>query len=288
MDIPWKGSQMRKLQRLFITCVAGLAVALVLLTSTVSDPPLSKGEASVSSIETLDPRSLDPRLEWNTQISPSEVLTAYLPLVNRYYCIPPGELWNPDLEPEFCTLDDYQSWDGISGFIAPYWQPFVNDTDGDLKHPEFNKTDRDYRRYSGDVAQQFGHSAWGDFEAGIYQVVTGTQVGDTLRFTIYGLGWIGWNADSAENDRVSDFTETGGLSMRIGIDPYGGESFTDTQIVWSAFVDPYDVWHQFEVTATAAYSKVSVWAHARPATRTGTRFKQTFWDQAELEVISAP
>jgi hypothetical protein len=76
--------------------------------------------------------------------------------------------------------------------------------------------------------------------------------------------------------------------MRVGIDPYGGESFTDTQIVWSAFVDPYDVWHQFEVTATAAYSKVSVWVHARPATDKGTRFKQTFWDHAALEVISAP
>ena len=44
----------------------------------------------------------------------------------------------------------------------------------------------------------------------------------------------------------------------------------------------------FEVTAKAKATRISVWVHARPARHTGTRFKQTFWDQASLKVVDSP
>ncbi|MBN1583423.1 MAG: hypothetical protein JXA89_22125 [Anaerolineae bacterium] len=207
----------------------------------------------------------------------------YVPLVVNQHCvIPPGELANPDLERQFCLVTDYQPHDGFSGAIAPYWNPFVNTT-GDLKHPEYNKTDRDYRKYSGEVAQQFGHSAWGLFEAGIYQVVTGTNPGDVLQFSIYGWGWIG--ADGNTNDRVSDYTGADGLLMRVGIDPYGDEDANSANIVWSDFhSDPLDKWNQYQITATAAMTRASVWVYAK-GNKWGMRYHQTFWDNADLSVI---
>ena len=215
----------------------------------------------------------------------------YMPNVNRNLCYTgPGELFNPDLEEAFCNTVGYQT--PISGYanvlVAPFWLPFWNDNyDPDTwenAQPEYNMTDRDYRRYSGLTSQQHGHSAWGNFEAGIYQVITGTEVGDTLRFTIYGLGWIG--AQGNTNDHVSDYTGADGLRMRVGIDPYGGQSYTSTQIIWSGTYDPYDVWHQFEITATAQYTRVSVWAYAHPMHDWAYKYRQVFWDDASWETSS--
>ena len=212
----------------------------------------------------------------------------YLPLVMRSYCtVPPGELWNPDLELDFCNLHGYQL--PISGyknvFVAPYWMPFWNTdyvtTTGENAQPEYNYTDRDYRVHSGQVAQQYGRSAWGNFEAGIYQVITGVNVSDTLRFTIWGMGW----SANGSDDRYSDVRE--GLNFRVGIDPYGGESYTSTNIVWSEFYDPYDEWHLFAITATARYTRVSVWAYAHPAAY-WARYNQVFWDDADLTVVEQP
>jgi hypothetical protein len=231
-------------------------------------------------------------MSFNVHWDDAEVLVtperlSYLPLaLNKHCVVAPGELANPDLEKQFCLVTDYQAHDGFSGAIAPYWNPFVN-TAGDLMHPEFNKTDRDYRKYSGEVAQQFGHSAWGLFEAGIYQVITGTTPGDVLQFTIYGWGWIG--ADGNANDRVSDSTRDDGLLMRVGIDPFGGEDANSANVVWSDFHDdPLDKWNEYQITATAVMTRASVWVYAK-GNHYGMRYHQTFWDNAAFSVIaSAP
>ncbi len=216
----------------------------------------------------------------------------YLPMVAKRHCtVPPGELWNPDLEQSFCLFDDYQKpipgYDNV--WVAPYWMPFWNDAYNDQTwenaQPEYGKTDRDYRRYSGQTSQQYGHSSYKRFEAGIYQVVSGTVPGRVYQFTIYGLGWIGSPGNT--NDHVSDYQEPGGLSMRVGIDPYGGTDYTSSNIVWSDYTDPYDVWTPLSITATAAADKISVWAYAHPQTpQYYYQYHQIFWDHASLTIVS--
>ena len=214
---------------------------------------------------------------------------AYLPMaVKNHFVPPPGELLNPGFERNYGALVGYQA--PISGFtnvyVAPYWMPFWNDdynpATWENKQPEYNYTDRWYRVHSGQVAQQMGLSGWGSFEAGLYQVVTGTQVGDVLRFSTWALGWV---SDNPGNERYSNVRE--GLNFRVGIDPYGGTSYTATNIIWSAYADPYDEWQRLEVTATAQYTRVSVWAYARPAAPR-IQFHQTFWDDASLAVVHVP
>jgi hypothetical protein len=130
---------------------------------------------------------------------------------------------------------------------------------------------------------------WGTFEAGTYQVIMGTTVSDTYRFAIWGMGWTQEQPTptNPEDWYRSDYTQTGGLSFRVGIDPRGGESYTSTNIIWSDFYDPYDAWHRFEITATAAATRISVWAYANPQ-GWWLWHNETFWDNANLEVISMP
>jgi len=220
----------------------------------------------------------------------------HLPIAARDHCvIAPGTLLNPDLEEDYCTLHSYQTWPvlNVKVDVAPAWQPFCNFVDGSLtnKWPEFGptyKAEYPYRVHSGAVAQQYGTSGGGAFEAGIFQVITGTQVGDVLRFSAWGHGWTQeWKGPGERpNERLSDYREPGGLSFRIGIDPQGGQSYNSSNIVWSPAYDPYDEWHQFEVTATAAYTRVSVWVYAHP-TVWSLRWNQVFWDNASLDIVSA-
>jgi hypothetical protein len=216
---------------------------------------------------------------------------SYMPLVLHRYFVPPspGTLWNPDLELDWGEKNGYQlPIDGYTNvYVAPYWMPFWNDnfitSTGEFRQPEYNYADRDYRVHHGGVSQQYGLSAWGGFEAGIYQVISGTVPSDTVRFSIWGLGWS--SNSSGANDRYSDVRE--GLNFRVGIDPYGGQSYTSTDVIWSDLYDPYDEWHSFEITATVQSSQISVWAYAYP-TAYWIRFNQVFWDDANLTVLESP
>lgn len=218
----------------------------------------------------------------------------YMPILARHACnMPPGTLYNPGLERDYCTLFGYQT--PISGYdnvrIAPYWTPFWSeepdpDSGQNYRQPECNYVEAQYypyRVHSGEVAQQCGLSGGGGFEAGLYQVITGTQVSDTIHFSMWGLGWTQdyLFRDPDYNERISDYADPDGLRFRVGIDPYGGTSYTSTDIVWSEFYDPYDQWHRFEVTATVAYTRVSVWAYANPH-RWWLKWNQTWWDTASM------
>jgi len=124
-----KGIQMRNGIRLLAMCGAGLAVVIAIVALF-----MSKGEVTALSTAMHDPRLEEPSTEstestestkliTSPQIASSGELTIYLSLVTRNFCLPPGLLWNPDLETDFCYLHDYQRWDGVSGFVAPYWRP---------------------------------------------------------------------------------------------------------------------------------------------------------------------
>jgi hypothetical protein len=225
----------------------------------------------------------------------------YLPYtMNNYYPLSPRELANPDLEENWGIYEGYQI--PIPGYgnvqLAPYWWPYWDDDfvyhpDGSInKQPEYGPTGenvgRPFRRHSGRVAQQMGSSGGGIYDAGIYQVVRGTEVGDVLRFSMWSHGWTQrWpNDDDPLDERVSDYQEPGGLNFQIGIDPYGGESFTSTHIVWCDPEDPYDEWYQFVVTATAMSDRISVWTRAQPSQR-WLKSNESFWDNASLEVVES-
>jgi hypothetical protein len=230
----------------------------------------------------------------DAQLEVNEGGLAYLPLTfGEWTCGASGVLHNSDLEEDYCDLHGYQY--PIEGFgnvkLAPYWLPFWNDdyvpATGENKQPEYGPTYHSYRVHSGQVAQQCGLSGWGNYEAGIYQVIDGVRAGDTVRFSIWGMGWT-QEAPSEDpyNESESDYQAPGGLRFRVGIDPYGGGSFDSSHIVWSGFYDPYDQWHRFEVTAVAKSTRVSVWAYAHPAAY-WIRWNETFWDDASMTVAPA-
>lgn len=225
----------------------------------------------------------------------TEESLTYIPFVVRdHLYLAPGVLANPDLEENWGKLHGYQQtipgYDNVK--TAPYWYPYWNDNYEPIsntnKQPEYGPTDRDYRVHSGEHAQQFGLSGGGAFEAGIYQVVR-ANISDTLQFSIWGLGWTQNHPSDPDpyDEGRSDYTPEGGLRFRVGIDPYGGETYTSTDVVWSGFVDPYDAWYRFEVSATAQSDKISVWVYAHPD-NPDLRWNQTFWDDASLTVIGRP
>lgn len=236
---------------------------------------------------TLPDEQIDVEVYWDdAEFTSSSGEWIFLPVVNKSYCASPSGLWNPDLEKSFGEYTDYQYHDGFSGSVAPYWKPWVAEPRDDRdKHPEYNKTDRDYRKMTGEVAQQFGHSAWGLYRAGIYQVIDCVNPGVTYTFNIYGWGWVG--SPENYNDRVSDNTQPDALKMRVGIDPYGGTDWSSSNIVWSPFnpTSPYDAWNLYEVTANSKANKISVWVYAE-ANEWGMRYHQTFWDNASLTIVS--
>jgi hypothetical protein len=213
----------------------------------------------------------------------------YLPLVTRgLYVQPPGMLQNPDLEFDCGVYEGYQSWSEIMKvLVAPYWQPFWNYVPyaNEFKIPEYGYPDRAYRIRSGEVSQQYGLSGGGCFEAGIYQVITGTIPGATYEFELWGLGW---SSAAGGDDLYSDVQE--GLNFKVGIDPTGGSSYDSSHIVWSELYDPYDAWHRFSATVTVppgSDGQISVWAYSHPAA-CWIRFNQVFWDTGSLRVVSLP
>jgi hypothetical protein len=223
----------------------------------------------------------------------------YLPMLeNDYFQLTPGELANPDLEKNWGTYEEYHV--PIPGYgnvkIAPYWYPYWNKeyiTDTE-EQPEYGPTGLGagypYRSHSGQWAQQMGSSGGSNYEAGIYQVVHGVRPSDTLRFTMWAHGWTAYWREPGEpgpDERVSEYREPDGLNFKIGIDPYGGESYTSTNIVWSEEHDPYDEWYQFEVTATAISNQISVWVYAHPSNPL-LKSNESFWDDASLQAIESP
>ncbi len=218
---------------------------------------------------------------------------AYVPLIQRRAFFPePGTLQNPDLELNWGTLEGYQPYPGYENTIrtAPYWLPFWNDdynvATGENKQPEYGyPRGAPHRIRTGEVAQQYGLSGWGGFEAGIYQVITGAIPGATYEFEMWGLGWSSTTASPEDYSNVRE-----GLNFKVGIDPTGGESYTSPDIVWSEPHDPYDAWHRFSVTATVPISgdgQISVWAYAHPAAY-WIQFNQVFWDTGSLRLVSSP
>lgn len=110
--------------------------------------------------------------------------------------------------------------------------------------------------------------------AGAYQRVN-VPANANLKFSIWGMAW-----SSASDATFSDFPTT--VNMRIGIDPTGDANPFSPNIVWSGYVNPYDAYVPFEVTATAQGSQVTVFMWSQPVE--ARKHNDIYWDGASLVV----
>ncbi len=110
---------------------------------------------------------------------------------------------------------------------------------------------------TGTNAQKY-FTFWSVHEAGMYQRVTGIKPGAKLQFSAYMSAWSTATAESLTSEGQQTMT------LKVGIDPYGGTDPFSPNIVWSAPGDSYDTFAQFTVQATAAANAVTVFTYSQP------------------------
>ncbi|MGQ9682770.1 MAG: hypothetical protein ACUVX9_09560 [Anaerolineae bacterium] len=179
-------------------------------------------------------------------------------------------------------------------FIADPWVAWYTEgsekerSEGYLLAPEYKLATRnDYpgnRVRSGELSQQWFHS-FGNFRAGVYQVVNNVPVGSRLRFELWGMTW---SCDKQEGGLCQGATSgrPSPMHLRIGIDPRGGTNVFDGGIVWSPEQNAYDQWHQFAVEAVAQSSTVTVFVYSYPDYR--SQDNNVYVDDASLIILAPP
>ena len=84
----------------------------------------------------------------------------------------------------------------------------------------------------------------------------------------------------AENaDNCGSAVESGSQT-RIGIDPNGGTSPTDSDIVWSNWTQPHDQWLQQSVSATTTGTTATLFLYSTQANT--AQLNRTYWDATTL------
>jgi LysM repeat protein len=71
-----------------------------------------------------------------------------------------------------------------------------------------------------------------------------------------------------------------GSQTRIGIDPNGGTDPTDSDIVWSGWVQPHDQWLQMSVSATTTGTTATLFLYSTQSST--AQLNRSYWDQASL------
>lgn len=104
--------------------------------------------------------------------------------------------------------------------------------------------------HSGSASQHIGNQ-WDTWQAGVWQNVTVTP-GTTYRFTVHARAF----ASSEDFPAPSD----GGMqsNVRVGIDPNGSGLWNDVDVIWSAPINPLDVWQSVSVEGVAAGNTITV------------------------------
>lgn len=73
-----------------------------------------------------------------------------------------------------------------------------------------------------------------------------------------------------------------GSQTRIGIDPNGGTNPSDSDIVWSGWVQPHDQWLENTVSATATGTTATLFLYS---TQSNTAdLNRTYWDSASMQI----
>lgn len=71
-----------------------------------------------------------------------------------------------------------------------------------------------------------------------------------------------------------------GAQTRIGIDPNGGTDPSDSDIVWSSWVQPHDQWLQMSVSATTSGTAATLFLYSTQSST--AQLNRTYWDQATM------
>jgi LysM repeat protein len=171
--------------------------------------------------------------------------------------------------------------------LAPGWKPWwvkerPTDVNPEYKPAELNTSGNRVR--NGDRSAQY-FSFWSTHKAGLRQTVI-VPAGAAVQFSIWGQAWM----SESDTSLVSDYSGT--PNMRIGIDPTGGTNVYSPSIVWSGFLQPFDQYQQFTVTAQAQGDQVTVFTYSAPSVNPNSPeygFKHTdvYWDDGVLTVVGA-
>lgn len=114
---------------------------------------------------------------------------------------------NPSFSPPFTARPDPETGGPPVGevTVAQGWQPYYN---AQKRRPEWTQ----YQQYQ----KTFG--TYGQIQAGVYQRVA-VGIGDVLTLAV----------------RACFTSNSAGVALRVGIDPYGGTDFQSNEVVWGSW-----------------------------------------------------
>jgi hypothetical protein len=202
----------------------------------------------------------------------------------------PNLLQNPGFElPYAASIPGKENCLIAVPWLAWYTQgPPDRTSQGYLLAPEYKASTRNdaplNRVHGGELAQQYFHS-FGNFQAGVYQVVQKVTPGALLRLQIWGMTW-SCDRESKGNCGNASSGDPSPMHLRIGIDPTGGTDPFSSNIVWSTEVNSWDTWTLLQVEATAVNSTITVFAYAYPDYR--SQDNNVYLDDASLVVVAPP
>lgn len=202
----------------------------------------------------------------------------------------PNLLQNPGFEAPFAaSIPGKENCLIAVPWVAWYVEGSPDETEQGYKLvPEYKMSTRaDYpgdRVRSGDLSQQYFHS-FGNFQAGIYQVVSNVRPGARYKFSIWAMTW---SCDNEEKSNCEHATSgnPSPMRLRIGIDPKGGANVFDPGIAWSPEIDAWDTWTPLEVEAAAQNSTITVFVYSYPEFR--SQDNNVYLDDASLIALAPP
>jgi LysM repeat protein len=174
--------------------------------------------------------------------------------------------------------------------VAPGWSAWWLEPGRDAAHPttgspawhrpEYRSANCHFpicapRVHSGDDAQHY-FTFFSLHDAGMYQQVSGITPGSIVQFSIYLQAW-----STDANVGPSQLTQN--MSLRVGIDPYGGTDAFSPNVIWGAPGNSFDTWTLFTTQATAQSGSVTVFTRSTPYW--GVQHNDVYLDDASLVVV---
>ncbi|HRF98538.1 MAG TPA: hypothetical protein PLZ51_25195, partial [Aggregatilineales bacterium] len=169
-------------------------------------------------------------------------------------------LTNPGFEDPYITFPGEPDM-----LVADGWTPWHFPQTEDM--PSYSNLQPEYygaypdetRIRSGDNAQVIS-SIFATHDGGVYQTVSGLTPNQELLFSVYAYVWSN-DFDSEESRQIS--TNPGGITIQVGIDPFGGIDLDSENIIWSEPVEQYDEYRQYAISALPIGNTVTVWVRSQ-------------------------